>query len=377
MTDKVRLRTPICDLLGIEYPIILAGMGPVSHADLVAAVSNAGGLGVVGRSTSTGRRLWPDELRARIRRVRELTDKPFGVDLLLPSGVPETGAGAAMKIPQSHLDYLEKLKVELGIPEAPPPDRPSPVDSIEYHKDCMRVICEERVPIFASGLGLPEWVVPMCHEAGMKIISLVGNVKNARRVAALGADIIGAQGHDAGGHTGRIGTFSLIPQAVDAVAPVPVLAAGGIGDGRGLVAALALGAVGAWVGTAFLATKESPVHPKWKQKILEMNEEGTAISKSISGKTARYIRNRWIDLWEQSGMPTLPFPYQFISVGDILRTARVTENMDYFEMPTGQIGGMVHEIRPAGDVVRSMVAEAAQILSNMDKPLRATAKPAR
>lgn len=364
--SKPVLRTTICEMFGIEYPIFLAGMGPFAKPDLVAAVSNAGGLGVLGRSTPHLRQLYPEELRGEIRRVRELTDKPFGVDLILPSGMPQTGEGVIESIPQEHRDFIAKLKVELGVPELPAENPPPPILSFEYNKRMMEVICEERVPVFASGLGLADWVVPMCREAGIKIISLVGNVKNARRVVKTGAEVVGAQGYDAGGHTGRVGTFSLIPQVVDAVAPIPVLAAGGIADGRGLAAALALGAAGVWCGTAFLATKESPIAEGWKQRIVEMTEEDTRISRSWTGKTARFIRNRWIDLWEEAPVPYLPMPYQGALVRDFSRAAHITGDTEYLSMATGQIGGLVREIKPAGDVLRAMVAEAVEILSNRE-----------
>src|SRR5581483_10028139 len=257
---RYSLHTAICDILGIEYPVILAGMGPTAGrgggaaatAPLVAAVSNAGGLGVLGGAGST-----PEELREEIRKVRSLTDKPFGVDLLLPSNLvrpvspspalpQRIGEGATdwrAQIPQEYWDAINGLKAQFGIPEVQR-EGPAPGGGAWRIEDQVQVVLDERVPVFASGLGNPAPYVPPCRDLGIKVIALVGNVKNARRVADSGADIVVAQGHEAGGHTGRIGTLALVPQVVDAVAPVPVVAAGGIGDGRGLAAALALGAHG-------------------------------------------------------------------------------------------------------------------------------------
>ncbi|HXG41311.1 MAG TPA: nitronate monooxygenase, partial [Dehalococcoidia bacterium] len=236
------LRTPLCDLLGIEYPVILAGMGPsgtatrgIARAELVAAVSNAGGLGVIG-----GAGMSPEELRQEIRKVRDLTDKPFGVDLLLPALgqiPPATSGGSAPAswrelVPGEVREFVLQIKRRFELPDVG--QEAMPRFAPDHIRRQMEVVLEERVPVFASGLGDPAPFVPDLHRNGTRVIALVGNVKNARRVAEGGADIVVAQGYEAGGHTGRVGTMALVPQVVDAVAPRPVVAAGGIGDGRGL-----------------------------------------------------------------------------------------------------------------------------------------------
>src|SRR5712692_8756163 len=211
---------PLCRRLNIEYPVFQAGMGFVAHAELAAAVSNAGGLGCIGAGTMNDR-----ELRDQIRRCRAMTDRPFGVDIL-----------------------FAEVKADKG-------DR----DVVRYSGNVQRVIevtFEEKVPVIVSGLGNPAGIIGRAHRAGVFVMSLCGNVKQARSLEASGVDAIVAQGHEAGGHTGRIGTMTLVPQIVDAVR-VPVLAAGGIGDGRGLVGAIALGAQGVWVGTRFVASVEA------------------------------------------------------------------------------------------------------------------------
>src|SRR3990170_3742420 len=194
-------KTALTEMLGIEYPIIQAGMGGVAMAELAAAVSNAGALGVV-----AGAMMAADEFREQLRECKRRTSKPFGADLLLAEGLPNT-------------------------------------------EELMNVMVEEKVPIFVSGLGSPGPGAERMHENGMKIVALVGNVRHAARCAADGVDIIVAQGHEAGGHTGRVATLALVPQVVDAVKPIPVVAAGGICDGRGFVASMALGACGVLIGT--------------------------------------------------------------------------------------------------------------------------------
>jgi NAD(P)H-dependent flavin oxidoreductase YrpB (nitropropane dioxygenase family) len=360
------LRTKLCDLLGIKYPIMLAGMGAVARSDLVAAVSNAGGLGVLG---AVGLPL--EVLRQEIRRVKELTDRPFAVDIVLPpirltaemaQSIPKD---LRSLLPTEHVAFVEELKARLGVKEVPRGEGPSL--ELDFTPDIfdrqVEVILEEGAPHFATGLGNPAPYVEEMRRRGMKVISLCGNVKNARRLADAGVDVVVAQGYEAGGHTGRIGTLALVPQVVDAVGDrVLVAAAGGIADGRGVVAALALGACGVWMGTRFLATLEAGIPDAWKQKILAMTEEDTKVTRSFTGKTARAINNAWIEAWEQSRLEPLPMPLQSILVQDVLRGAVVSDNTDALFMASGQVGGMIREVKPAGEVLRDIVAEAEQVL---------------
>ena len=265
------LRTAFCDRIGVEYPIISAGMGPVAGtgapvatAELAAAVSNAGGLGVIG-----GVAYPPDVLRAEIRKLRSLTDKPFGVDLLLSPNflAPQTGARNAHaprtnSLPKEHLDAIARIAASLGIElkQAPPHVGESgswiPAGQ-SWAGAQMEVLLEEEIPVFASGLGTPKPFADALHANGTTILALVGTVKAARQVAADGADYVVAQGTEAGGHTGRIGTLPLVTQVIEAVAPTPVIAAGGVASGRALAGVLALGAEAAWCGTAFLVSNEA------------------------------------------------------------------------------------------------------------------------
>jgi nitronate monooxygenase len=373
---RYRLHTSICDLLGIEYPVILAGMGPTvggglgaaATAPLVAAVSEAGGLGVLGGAGSS-----PDALRGFIGKVRELTGKPFGVDLLLPSnavsipgagsgniGTGGTGTDWRSQVPQHYWDAIEALKQQFGIPDARA-DRPARTGNWTV-KDQVQVLFEERVPVFASGLGNPAPYVEGCRKLGIKVIALVGNVKNARRVADSGADIVVAQGHEAGGHTGRIGTMALVPQVVDAVAPVPVVAAGGIADGRGLAAALALGAQGVWCGTAFLATHEANIADWQKRRIVDATEEDTRVTRLYSGKTMRNVTNPLIEAWEGLNIKALPMGLQGLLISDLLTGIRASGNDELMMNAAGQISGMLSGLRSAKDVLDGIVDGAAALL---------------
>jgi len=310
-------KTELTEKLGIEYPIIQAGMGGVARAELVAAVSDAGGLGVIGAAMMT-----PAILRQQVRKIKDLTDKPFGVDLLLAQGWPG----------------LEEM---------------------------IQVMFEEEVPVFASGLGNPGPYAEEMHRHGMTILAVIGAVRHARRVVEGGTDIVVAQGTEGGGHTGRIATMALVPQVVDAVAPIPVAAAGGVADGRGLVAALALGACGVWVGTRFVATKEAFGHDNYKHKIVEATEEGTQVTRCFTGKDCRVIKNRYQEQWEDRQGEIKPFPFQMMVDSEKLDGAIRWGNTDLGLMPAGQISGAIHEVKSAGDVVREIIEEAEEVLSRL------------
>ncbi|MBN1288661.1 MAG: nitronate monooxygenase [Actinobacteria bacterium] len=366
------LRTDLCDILGIEYPILSAGMGPTlfgeetgAPVDLVVAVSEAGGCGVLGAAGYT-----VDELRDKIREIKQRTDKPFGVDMLLPKtfmpyGDPDEGEFPLSKIlntiPQPHLDFINKMREELNLPEVEVIIKPDlttmlPDKSIE-------VCLDEKVPLFCCGLGNPGFMVEDAHAVGTKVLALTGNSKNARRMAESGIDFLVAQGHEAGGHTGRIGTMVLTPSCIDAAYPVPVLAAGGIGDGRGLAAALAMGCVGVWVGTRFLATVEAGVSDAIKQNIVDAGEEDTCVTTLFTGKTLRSIHSKYIEAWNESGLEPLPFPLQRFISSELLKAFYQAEMREYVGGFAGQVSGLIHEIRPAEEVLWDIVEEAARILT--------------
>ena len=369
---RTLLRTTICDMLGIEYPVLLAGMGPTAGggrgsaatAPLVAAVSNAGGLGVLGGSGFA-----PDALHEEIGKIRSLTDKPFGVDLLMPSNAvqiapPSNGGGPAdwrTQIPAEYWDAIATLKQQFGIPDVRD-ERPRGVRSWRV-EDQVDVVLDERVPVLASGLGNPAPYVPRCRELGIRVIALVGNTKNARRVAEGGADIVVAQGTEAGGHTGRIGTLALVPQVADTVAPTPVVAAGGIADGRGLAAALALGASGVWCGTAFLATQEANLYDWQKQRIVNATEEDTAVTRLYSGKTMRNITNPLIQAWEALNIKALPMGMQGLLIADLVAGIREAGKDELLMNAAGQASGLIATLKPAAQVLQEMVDGAVAVLT--------------
>src|SRR5437867_8598545 len=308
------LRTPICDLFGIDYPILLAGMGGVSVAPLVAAVSNAGGLGVMGAAN-----LSPNGLREEIRRTKALTRKPFAVDLLAP-------------LPQMIVPYLP-------------------------------VLYDEGVRFFVAGLAVPEKHVAEMKAHGMTIMVMCGKVKHAVRAEAAGADVVAAQGTEAGGHTGEIGTLALVPQVVDAV-KIAVVAAGGIVDGRGVVAALALGAQGAVIGTRFIATPEATAAREYREALVRAEQDETIRTRAYSGKPLRALKNPYIAELESDPARMRPFPEQLMisSQRNVMAygNAEADPELTCFLAAEG-VGG-VAEIKPAGEVLREIVAQAEAIL---------------
>ncbi len=315
------MQTALTEKLGVRHPIMLAGMGGVSYHRLVAAVSEAGGFGCLGAST-----MGDEEMVAEIAAVRELTDKPFGVDLLT----------------------------------AAPQDMPSKVQAI----------IDGGASVFVAGLGVPREVVDQCHEQGLLVVNMCGKVHHAVDAVDAGCDIVVAQGTEAGGHTGRVATMPLVPQIVDAVgSEVPVVAAGGIFDGRGLAAALALGAVGVWVGTRFIATPEARAVNGFKDRIVSSDETGTLVTRAYTGKTCRVLATEYADAFERSGEKPEPFPGQFLRsladganhLGGDEDTPDVDPDKEF--MPAGQAVGAIPALLPAAEIVEAMAADAEAVLA--------------
>jgi enoyl-[acyl-carrier protein] reductase II len=315
----VSLRTPICDLFEIEHPVFLAGMGQVAYADLCAAVSNAGGYGTLGMVAGP-----PERVREEMRATRKQTDKPFGVDML-----------AAL------------------------PDQMNA---------CIDTIIEEGASSFITGLGVARPLIQKCHDHGLKVMAVCGRVLHAQRAAEAGCDAVVAQGGEAGGHTGKVAGMALIPQIVDAV-DIPVIAAGSIVDGRGLAAALSLGAQAVWMGTRFIASHEAYASQKYKNRLCRAEGDETLVTRFYSGKPMRVLRNAYIDERERSGDSPLPFPEQMAqAVKDGLLTFPDDERTDEASscMPAGQGVGGISEIVPAGDIVREVVRDAEAVLARID-----------
>ena len=368
MTNRPIFRTKLCDILEIEYPIMLAGMGSMGKATppaLVAAVSNAGGMGVIG-----GAGLEPETIREKIRETRALTDKPIGVDLLLPvnldTSAEPTRSSLRKQIERDYPKHYAFMRGQLekhGISEILVESET--VVSVDQTRKQVEVVLEEDVQVFAAGLGDPSWVVPMAHEKGMTVIGLVGSPRNAERQAAAGCDIVIAQGYEAGGHTGKIANFPLIPQVVDAVAPIPVVAAGGIADGRGIAAALSLGAIGAWIGTAFIVAEEGETHDENKQQIIDGHSQQFDPQRWYSGKPSRLFGNDYIKAWEASGLEPLPMPYQRVITDDFNESVAAAGKLELHMNPAGQIAGMITERKPAKQIMEDLVTGVIATLEEM------------
>lgn len=368
------LRTTLCDLLGIEYPILQSGMGNVAGPDLVAEVSRAGGLGIL-----AGLTVPPDELRRRIRHVRELTDRPFGVNLWLhtelrppadPATIADERLGAVHAV-------LNRFRARLGLPARA--GRPEAVPDIIQAQ--VEVVLEERPAVFSIGLGDPgPELVGRCRAAGIKVVAMVATVEDARAVVASGVDVVVAQGSEAGGHrstwvkrpspeAASVGALALVPQVVDAV-PVPVVASGGVVDGRGLVAALALGAVGVLLGTRFVATRESMAPEFWKKSLLEREGDDTILTDAFTGLWLRTLRNTYAQEYRASGAPVLPALLQSRAAQDVVEEARRRGEGDYFPMLAGQGVGLVRDLPGAGEVVENVVREARVVLTALPRRVR-------
>jgi nitronate monooxygenase len=360
--------------LEIEYPLIQSGMGTIAGPDLVAEVSRAGGLGIL-----AGLNVPPDELRNRIRQVRALTDRPFGVNLWLhtelrPPADPATISDDRLAAVHS---VLNRFRAQLGIPARS--GRPAAVPDIIPAQ--IEVILGERVPVFSVGLGDPgPDLVLRCRAQGTKVVAMVATVDDARAVAASGVDVVVAQGSEAGGHrstwvkrpsaeAASVGVMALVPQIVDAIR-TPVVAAGGLADGRGMVAAMALGAVGILLGTRFVATRESMAPEFWKKSLLEREGDDTTLTDAYSGLWLRTFRNAYTVEYRASGAPVLPALLQTRAAQDIVEEAGRRANGEYFPMLSGQGVGLVRDLPGAGEVVETIVREARTVLAGLPRRVR-------
>jgi len=313
------IRTPLCDLLGIEHPIVQGGMAWVATAALTAAVSEAGALGILGGGNAP-----PDYVRAQVRETKRRTRKPFGVNIPLFS---------------------------------------------PYVDDVVSICIEEGVRVVATGAGNPGPIIPRLKEAGILVMPVVASVALAKRLERMGADIIVAEGMESGGHIGEVTTLPLVPQVVDAV-KVPVVAAGGIADGRGLAAALALGAVGIQMGTRFVCTSECEVHPNYKDKIVRAGDRATMVTGTSLGHPVRSLRNPMsheFDELERRGASE----QEIIEFGTgKLRLAVVEGDVNHGTVMAGQVAGMVNDIVPCKELVERIVAQAEDVLKSMPRFVR-------
>jgi NAD(P)H-dependent flavin oxidoreductase YrpB (nitropropane dioxygenase family) len=354
--------TRICGRLGCTSPVFGFSWW---EPDVAIAVSRAGGVGVWGCTRRT-----PDEIEMGLTRMKdELGDLPWGVDLVIPSGMPDTDDRAAIEaeLPEEHVAFVASLREKYGVPDDGLPGyRSRFVRSEETAREQLDVVMDHRIPLLALGIGSPAWAVEQAHERGSLIVSLVGRPAHAESAIRAGADVLVAQGTDAGGHTGPIGTFSLVPQVVDIAGGRPVLAAGGVATGRHLVAALALGADGVWMGTAFLGSVEAAPGRVLLSKLIAAGSSDTVVSRSVSGKTLRMLRSAWSDEWAAADAPEpLKMPYQDILIGDMLGQILRHEVEPLVHEGAGQ--GVVHLTvqEPVADIMERLVREADEVLAKL------------
>jgi enoyl-[acyl-carrier protein] reductase II len=314
LREVIMFKTEICELLGIEYPIIQGGMAWVATAELAAAVSNGGGLGIIGAGNAPA-----DFVRNEIRKVKKLTDKPYGVNIMLLS---------------------------------------------PFVEDVIQVVYEERVPVITTGAGNPAKYIAMFKEIGTKIIPVVPSVALAKKMEKDGVDAVIAEGMESGGHVGELTTMALVPQVVDAV-NIPVIAAGGIADGRGLISALALGAKGIQLGTVFVCAEECTAHDNYKNAILKAGDRGTVVTGRMTGHPVRIIKNKLArEFGKLEANNSSVEEFEKLGVGK-LKDAVVDGDADYGSIMAGQISGMISEIRPARKIIEDIINGAKVTVSTL------------
>lgn len=308
------INTEICNLLNIKYPIFQGGMAQISDACLAAAVSEAGGLGVIAAGNNP-----PEELKKEIDKIRLLTDKPFGINVMLLN---------------------------------------------TYAKEISHLLAKEKVPIIITGAGNPSIYMKMWKEAGIKVIPVVPSVAYAKHLEKIGADALICEGTESGGHIGEITTMCLTPQVVDSVS-IPVIAAGGIADGRGVVAALSLGAQGVQVGTRFLAAKECNVHQSYKDRVLKANDTDTAVTGRVTGHPVRVLKNKLVSQFKELEKSNAPVE-EYENLGKRrLYMAAVEGDVDYGSVMSGQIAGLVNKEQTCEEIITEMFEEAENIIKHI------------
>lgn len=358
------MRTELCERFGIEYPIFVF----TPSEKVAAAVTRAGGLGVLGCVRFND----ADDLENVLQWMDANTDgKPYGVDIVMPAKVPTEGTSVDINklVPQTHRDFVDKTLADLGVPPLPEDEAKSEGVLGWLHsvaRSHVEVALKHPIKLIANALGSPpKDVIDQAHEAGVPVAALAGSAKHALRHVENGVDIVVAQGHEAGGHTGEIGSMVLWPEIVDAVdGKASVLAAGGIGSGRQVAAALALGAQGVWMGSAFLTSAEYDLGVRQasgvstiQQAMLDATSSDTVRRKIYTGKPARLLKSRWTDAWDADSAPEpLPMPLQNILVSEAHQRMNESSDPTAVAMPVGQIVGRMNEIRPVADIIAELVS---------------------
>ena len=343
------LRTPVCDRLGIAHPVF----GFSHSVDVVVEIARAGGYPVLGLA-----REMPHEIPHILQQVDErMQGRPYGVDLMLPAGVPRTGSinDVQAALPGGHVDFVQGLRERFNVQ---PPQKPSffttQVRSEDLFESQIEQVLASNATGVATAIGLRADLIARAKARGKTTFSLVGSVRHAQKALALGVDVLVAQGYDAGGHTGSVGTFSLVPQIVAAAGDVPVLAAGGIGNGAQIVGAIAMGAQGGWLGTLWMAARENHTPPALLARLIAAGSEDTVISRAHSGKPCRVVRSDWIDAWAEQGAPEpLPMPMQQALTGDVFASIHEHDDPRLVYEAAGQ---SVFAIREATTIALQMAA---------------------
>lgn len=361
---KNPLETPLTKTFGLQYPIISFG-----HCrDVIVEVCNAGGMGVYGVAG-----LAPDEIDRELTWIEErVGGKAFGVDVIVSGSMPQTGTleDFEAQIPKGHWEWIEKVRKEFNIPNTRLPDgtfvegrvREQRVGTQESAREQLQVLLDHKVPLFACAQGNPAFIIPEMHAHGVKVLGLIGLVRQAVREHQAGIDFIVAHGQDGGGHCGPIGSFTLTPQVAKACAPTPVLLAGGVGCGRQVAAALMLGAAGVWTGTAWLTAKEHDIEPWYQEKILAARSEDTARTNWGDGAYRRHVGSRLDERWLQpDAPPILPRPMQGILTREL--TLQIHDNHVenvYYPIGSGQTVGLLNEVKPARQILDEWVNECLE-----------------
>jgi NAD(P)H-dependent flavin oxidoreductase YrpB (nitropropane dioxygenase family) len=349
-------------MLGIEFPVIA-----FTHCkDVVAAVVNAGGFSVLGEAMHT-----PDEIAADIKWIRErVGSKPFGIDLVLPASSPLSGTLEELEsqIPETHRKFAAEIKARYSVPEPKGQQALHQWGGLnqELARAQLDVVLEERVPVFTSGLGSPAFILDAAHERGIKVFGLVGKARQAQRQVEAGVDGIIAQGYDAAGHTGHIGTFSIVPEVVALAGDTPVIAAGGVTTGRHLAAALCLGASGVWTGTLWLASRESDSDMIIKEKLIAATADDTVHGRSVSGMPMRTTKCPWTEEWSKpDAPPTLAAPYQMLLSSSYIQAANDHRREDLMFEASGQGVTFVTSMKPARQIVFDLIDEALAVFEEL------------
>ena len=367
------MRTELCDRFGIEYPIFVF----TPSEKVAAAVSKAGGLGVLGCVRFND----ADALEDVLQWMDANTGgKPYGVDIVMPAKVPTEGTSIDINklIPQTHRDFVAKTLADLGVPPLPEYEEKSEGVLGWLHsvaRSHIEVALKHPIKLIANALGSPpKDVIDQVHAAGVPVAALAGSAKHAQRHLDNGVDIIVAQGHEAGGHTGEIGSMVLWPEIVDAAGDAPVLAAGGIGTGRQVAAAFALGAQGVWMGSAFLTSAEYDLGVRLEsgrsvvqEALLKATSADTVRRRIYTGKPARLLKSRWTDAWDADDAPEpLPMPLQNILVSEAHQRMSESTDPTAVAMPVGQIVGRMNEIRPVADIIAELVSGFEDATKRLD-----------